>query len=70
MFFAALYSVLIFTWVFFAFIRPPVFGHRNAKLYYDEIFRMIARGTDDELRAIALEIGYRAIGLDNRLLLA
>lgn len=50
----------ILLWVYFAFVRPPVFGVRNASRYAHELFQAVVRGNDAELAALATEVGRSA----------
>jgi len=44
------------TWMYYGFIRPPIFGRRNARRFGRELYRYILRGNDDELKVIANEL--------------
>lgn len=44
------------TWTYYAYVRPPVFGYRNAERYAREIIRFALRGNDDELKVIVNEV--------------
>jgi hypothetical protein len=48
------------TWMYYAFIYPPIFGRRNARRFAQELYRYILRGTDDELKVIANELARSA----------
>ena len=48
------------TWIYFAFINPPVFSERNYERYAQELFRVILKGSDSELPAIAHELARSA----------
>lgn len=50
-------------WVWFAFIRPSIFGPWNAKWYGGELYRAILRGAPIELSEIADELGRSAEAL-------
>lgn len=51
------------TWVYYAFIRPPIFGRRNARRFGNALYRCILRGNDDELKVIANELARSAKAL-------
>lgn len=53
---AALFLGLVITWMYYAFIKPPIFGRNNYKRYAYELYRIILKGSDDELPAIANEL--------------
>lgn len=54
--FGLLFLVTVLTWMYYAFIRPPVFGRRNALQFARELYKYILRGNDDELKVIANEL--------------
>lgn len=58
--FGMLFLGTFLTWMYYAFIRPPVFGRRNALRFARELYRYILRGNDDELKVIANELARSA----------
>ncbi len=58
--FGLLFLGTVLTWMYYAFIRPPVFGRRNALRFARELYRYILRGNDDELKVIANELARSA----------
>jgi hypothetical protein len=60
---AALVLLMVFAWMYYSFIRPPVFGRGNCKKFAQELFRIILRGSDSELPVIAAELGRSAEAL-------
>lgn len=58
--FGMLFLGTFLTWMYYAFIRPPVFGRRNALRFARELYRYILRGNDDELNVIANELARSA----------
>ncbi|MES2208499.1 MAG: hypothetical protein V4525_17110 [Pseudomonadota bacterium] len=54
--FSLLFLGTFLTWMYYAFICPPIFGRRNAYRFAQELYRFILRGNDDEMRVIANEI--------------
>ena len=58
--FGLLFLGTFLTWMYYAFIRPPVFGRRNARRFAQELYRYILRGNDDELKVIANELARSA----------
>ena len=63
----ALLGVIFFgtfgTWMYYAFIRPPVFYRRNAERYAQTLFSYVVKANDDDLKVLAHEIGRSAINL-------
>lgn len=59
----ALFLCVFMTWAWYAFIRPPIFGKRNAARFATALYWLIVRGSDDELPAIADELGRSAHSL-------
>jgi hypothetical protein len=58
--FGAVVFVTAFLWMWYAFLRPPIFGKRTYKFFAPAVFRAIVRGSDSELPAVAAEIGRSA----------
>lgn len=58
--FGMLFLGTFLTWMYYAFIRPPVFGRRNALRFARELYKCILRGNDDELKVIANELARSA----------
>ncbi|MBI3371056.1 MAG: hypothetical protein HY017_04750 [Betaproteobacteria bacterium] len=61
--FGLLFLGTFLTWMYYAFIRPPIFGRRNARRFARELYRYILRGNDDELKIIANELARSAKSL-------
>jgi len=61
--FGLLFIGTFLTWMYYAFIRPPVFGRRNARRFARELYRCILRGNEDELKVIANELARSAESL-------
>lgn len=61
--FGALFLVTFLTWVWYAYIRPPVYGRQNAKRYAQEMFSIVLKGAGSELSVIADEIRRSAKSL-------
>jgi len=59
-FFGATFLTLVIGWLYYAFIRPPVFGRSNYKKYARELYRYILKGSNTELPAIAGELARSA----------
>lgn len=51
------------TWAWFAFIRPPVYGTRNAERFAQTLYRFVLRGSPEELAVIADEIAPSVVQL-------
>ena len=47
-------------WAWFAFVQPPVFGKRNARRYAMSLYRVVLRGSGDELPVVADEVARSA----------
>jgi hypothetical protein len=58
--FGASFLLLALVWINFAFIRPPKFSKYNYKRFHDELYKIILRGSDDDLKIISNEIGRSA----------
>lgn len=57
------FLLTFFTWAWFAFIRPPVYGRMNAQRYAHALYRIILKGSPAELSVIADEFAYSAKAL-------
>lgn len=55
-----LFLLTFLTWTWFAFIRPPTFGRKNAERFAQTLFRFILKGSPVELAIIADELTYSA----------
>ena len=58
---AILGGAFLFTflsWAWFAFIKPPIYGKRNAMRYAQTLYRFILKGDTKELSVIADELTY------------
>lgn len=58
-----LFLMTFLTWTWFAFIRPPVYGKRNAERYAQTLYRVILKGSPAELSVIADEFKHSARAL-------
>lgn len=58
--FAAGFLAIALAWLYFAFLRPPVFSKWNARRYGQTLFEYLLRGSDAELPVIATEVGRSA----------
>ena len=54
--FGFIFFMIAMTWVFFAYIKPPYFTKYNYKVFSGELYRVILKGADDELKVIANEL--------------
>jgi hypothetical protein len=52
----SIFLSLACVWLYYASINPPVFGKYNYKEFAAELFRIIFKGSDDELTVIAGEL--------------
>jgi len=55
-YFGLLFLVTFMTWVWYAYIRPPIYGRRNYRRYAQELYNYIVKGSDSELAVIADEL--------------
>lgn len=58
-----LYIATFLSWAWFAFIKPPIYGRRNAKHYAQALYRFVLKGSTTELSVIADELSYSAKNL-------
>lgn len=58
--FGVLFLITVLLWIWFAFIRPPVFSRWNCKRYIASLYSAIVRGSDAQLPIIAAEISRSA----------
>lgn len=58
--FAAGFLTIAMAWLYFAFLKPPVFSKWNAERYGRVLFNYLLRGSDSELPVIAIEVGRSA----------
>lgn len=56
-FLGGLFLFTFLSWAWFAFIKPPVFGKRNAKRYHLTVRKIIVSGSSKELSILATELG-------------
>ena len=61
--FASGFLATALAWLYFAFLKPPVFSKWNSKRYGQVLFDYILRGSDSELPVIATEISRSADSL-------
>ncbi|WP_331831892.1 hypothetical protein VUG52_18765 [Pseudomonas sp. LH21] len=62
-FLAGIFFITFLTWAWFAFIRRPTFGRRNAERYAQTLYRHILKGDPKELSVVADELMYSARAL-------
>jgi hypothetical protein len=55
-----LFLLTFLTWAWFAFIRPPVYGKRNAERFAQTLYRFVLKGSPEELAVIADELAASA----------
>lgn len=55
-YFGLLFLVTFMTWVWYAYVRPPIYGRRNYQQYAQELYNIIVKGADSELAIIADEL--------------
>lgn len=58
--FAAGFLTVAMAWLYFAFLKPPVFSKWNARRYGRVLFHYLLRGSDSELPVIAIEVSRSA----------
>ncbi len=59
-FFGAVFLLVVMCWLWFAFIRPPIFGRWNDLKYTRALYEYVLRGSETELPVIAAELGRSA----------
>ncbi|AZN68688.1 hypothetical protein DX910_11010 [Acinetobacter haemolyticus] len=59
-FLAITFLATFLIWIWFAFIRPPIFSKLNSKRYVNTIYKYIVEGVSTNLAVIADEITYSA----------
>ena len=59
-FFAILLLILVSTWIYYAFINPPIYGKTNYKKYMEETHKLIINGSKKDLIMLSDEIGRSA----------
>lgn len=62
-FFGLLFLVTFMSWVWYAYIRPPIYNRRNYRRYAEELYSYILKGSDSELAIIADELRRSAKAL-------
>ncbi len=58
--FGAFFLLLAMTWIWYAFINPPIFCEKNYRRFLQELYRIILKGSDTELPVIAYELASSA----------
>lgn len=61
--FGALFLSTVLLWMWFAYMRPPVFSRWNYKHFYLALFRVVVRGSDAQLAIVAGELVRSAAAL-------
>ena len=62
-FLGGMFLLAFLTWAWFAFIRPPTYGKRNAKRFAETLYRFILKGSPAELAVVADELASSAKAL-------
>jgi len=57
---AAVFLLLILTWLYFGLLRPPVFSAFNAARFTGQCYRIILNGDDADMRMLANELARSA----------
>lgn len=58
--FGAFFLLLVMTWMYYAFINPPIFCKKNHRKFARELYRIIVKGSESELPVIANEFARSA----------
>ena len=58
-FLGGVFLMTFLTWTWFAFIRPPIYGRRNAERFAQTLYRFVLKGSPVELAVIADELATR-----------
>lgn len=53
----AVFLATFLIWAWFAFVRPPTYGAKNAKKFYEALYEAVLRSNPAELAVIADELG-------------
>jgi len=61
--FAILFLTLFMSWMYYAFISPPIFNPSNSSRYAQTLYQIIVKGSSNELPVIADELGRSAKSL-------
>lgn len=64
-FLGASFLLLPMAWLYYGYIRPPVFGKNNYEKFSQVLYGIILRGSDSELAVIANELARSAPALVN-----
>ncbi|GJL66355.1 MAG: hypothetical protein NPIRA05_13260 [Nitrospirales bacterium] len=57
------FLLLAMQWLYYAFIKPPIFGKGNYKKFANELYKLILKGSENELPVIANELARSAASL-------
>lgn len=60
------FLLLAMTWIYYAFIKPPIFCKKNYRKFAQELYRIILKGSDAEISVIANELVRSAESLVKR----
>ncbi|PTA72087.1 MULTISPECIES: hypothetical protein [unclassified Stenotrophomonas] len=60
---ASLFLLTFLTWTWFAFIKPPTYGKRNAKRFAHTLYRFVLKGSPTDLAVVADELARSARAL-------
>lgn len=58
--FAILFLTTVMSWLYFAFVNPPLFGVSNAERYVAFVFRTVMNGSDSDVTEVVREISRSA----------
>lgn len=58
--FGVFFLSLAMTWIYYAFIKPPIFGEKNYQKFGQVLYGIILKGSDTELPVIADELSRSA----------
>lgn len=58
--FGASFLTLVLAWIHYAFIKPPIFGVKNYRIFAQILYENILKGSEDKLPVIADELGRSA----------
>lgn len=61
--FGVLFLGTFLTWMYYAFIRPPIFCQANARKFAQNLYRVVLQGNDAEMAVIANELSRSAASL-------
>jgi hypothetical protein len=60
---ATIFLGLAVTWIYYAFLWPPVYSRNNYRRYYRTLYTLVVRGLDEDLATLSVELSRSAKAL-------